>query len=82
MAGIERNSTSGRTAGASSSARRLDTLICSSASLDSIAVRCAMISLVLVSTSGAVSTARTWSSGMSRSRNRRMTWATGTWPVS
>ena len=29
-----------------------------------------------------VRTVRTWSSGMSRSRNRRMTWATGTWPVS
>ena len=41
-----------------------------------------MISLVRASTSGACSTAFTWSSGMPRSRNRRITWATGTWPGS
>ena len=38
-----------------------------------------MISLVLVSTSGACSTARTCSTGMSRSRSLRITWATATW---
>jgi hypothetical protein len=79
VAGIDRNSTAGPAGGSSSSARRLATLICISASLASMAVRWEMISLVLVSRSGACSTALTWSSGISRSRKRRMTWATGTW---
>jgi hypothetical protein len=82
VAGIDRNSASGPGGGPSSSARRLATLICISASLASMAVRWEMISLVLVSRSGACRTALTWSSGMSRSRNRRMTWAMGTWPGS
>lgn len=68
-AGIVRSSTAGRT-GPASSARsaRTDDWVCMS--WRSIRSRCAVISWFLAPTSGAVSTALIWSSGMARSRSR------------
>ena len=77
--GADRYSTGSGAGWRSSRARRDATVVSVFSNWSCMRSRWAMITSFRVPTSGADSTALTSSTGMPRSRNRRMTWAVATW---